>query len=74
MLADFGLANFVKDDSLHTFCGTPAFIAPEIASHNHYGTAVDWWALGVLIFQLFTLSTVRGPFSTRRPVGCTSRP
>ena len=59
VLADFGLANWVKHDgsSLQTFCGTPAFIAPEIAAQNGYGTAADWWSLGILIYQCLTLRT-----------------
>jgi len=59
VLADFGLATWVKHDgtSLQTFCGTPAFIAPEVATQSGYGTAADWWSLGVLIFQCLTLTT-----------------
>jgi len=59
VLADFGLANWVKNDgaSLQTFCGTPAFIAPEVATQNGHGAAADWWSLGVLIFQCLTLCT-----------------
>lgn len=53
VLADLGLANWTKSDgtSLHTFCGTAAFIAPEVANHNGYGTAADWWSLGVLMYS-----------------------
>jgi len=64
VLADFGLANWVKNDgsSLQTFCGTPAFIAPEVAAQNGHGIAADWWSLGVLIFQCLTLHTpFQGP-------------
>jgi serine/threonine protein kinase len=59
VLADFGLANWLKNDgaSLQTFCGTPAFIAPEVAAQNGHGAAADWWSLGVLIFQCLTLYT-----------------
>ena len=57
VLADFGLANFVQSDNLHSFCGTPAFVAPEVVTHSGHGTAADWWSLGVLIYQCFTLST-----------------
>ena len=49
---------------MHTFCGTPAFIAPEVAARNGHGTAADWWSLGVLIYQLLTLATpFEGPTS-----------
>ena len=59
VLADFGLATWVKHDgsSLQTFCGTPAFLAPEVATQSGYGTAADWWSLGILIHQCLTLTT-----------------
>ena len=65
VLADMGLANFTKSELLHSFCGTPSFIAPEVARSHGYGTAADWWGLGVLVCQMLTLHT---PFegSTQR--------
>jgi serine/threonine protein kinase len=44
VLADFGLANWPKNDNLTTFCGTAAFIAPEVAASTGHGSAADWWA------------------------------
>ena len=64
VLADFGLANFAKNDNLTTFCGTAAFIAPEVAASTAYGTAADWWSLGILICQCLTLTT---PFEGANP-------
>ena len=65
VLADFGLANFSKNDhNLTTFCGTAAFIAPEVAASAGYGTAADWWSLGILICQCLTLTT---PFEGPNP-------
>jgi serine/threonine protein kinase len=52
-LADFGLAKKLKSpDSLRTQCGTPAYVAPEILNGQAYGTQVDMWSFGVVIYIL----------------------
>jgi len=50
-LADFGLAT-VASKCNRTFCGTVEYIAPEIIAGENHGEAVDFWALGILAFEL----------------------
>ncbi|MDP2435383.1 MAG: protein kinase [archaeon] len=52
-LTDFGLSKPLGDaDRTETMCGTPGYLAPEILSGRPYSTSVDFWSLGVLMFEI----------------------
>lgn len=57
-IADFGLSTILSMEQqhggelLHTACGTPGYVAPEIIAHEGYTAAVDMWSVGVIIYIL----------------------
>jgi serine/threonine protein kinase len=54
-ITDFGLVKPGLIDSrasTATFCGTPQYMAPEIIRHGRYTKAVDWWAFGILLYEM----------------------
>ncbi|KAK4259574.1 hypothetical protein QN277_005891 [Acacia crassicarpa] len=56
-VSDFGLSavsDQIRQDGLfHTFCGTPAYVAPEVLARKGYdGAKVDLWSCGVVLFVL----------------------
>ncbi|CAD5229254.1 unnamed protein product [Bursaphelenchus okinawaensis] len=50
-LTDFGFAKEIHNKS-YTLCGTAEYLAPELANRSGHNRCVDYWALGVLIFEL----------------------
>lgn len=50
-LTDFGFAKVVELRT-DTLCGTPEYIAPEVLLNKGHGKPVDWWTLGILIYEM----------------------
>ena len=56
-LTDFGLSKVLlskRNARAYTICGTPQYIAPEIIKSKGYDKTVDWWSLGVLMFEMLS--------------------
>jgi len=68
-LTDYGMCKegmTRPGDVTSTFCGTPNYIAPEILRGDDYSFSVDWWALGVLMYEMMA---GRSPFDTGPAMG-----
>jgi len=66
-LTDFGFAKVVEPGSrTYTLCGTPEYIAPEVLLNKGHGKPVDWWTLGILIYEMIV---GQPPFCDEEPMG-----
>jgi serine/threonine protein kinase len=54
LLTDFGLSkqDVIENDSAHSFCGTVSYLAPEMLRRAGHGKPVDWYLVGVLLYEM----------------------
>jgi serine/threonine kinase 32 len=54
-LTDFNIAvRFREDKPLTAVAGSMAYMAPEILSKKGYFSSIDWWSLGVIVYEMAT--------------------
>jgi len=70
-LTDFGFAKIIEPGTrTYTLCGTPEYIAPEVLLNKGHGKPVDWWTLGILIYEMIV---GQPPFCDEDPMGIYQR-
>lgn len=63
-LCDFGFAKRIERSKTWTLCGTPDYLSPELIMSKGYGYSIDWWAIGVMTFEMLVGNT---PFFASDP-------
>lgn len=64
-MTDLGFCKKINDSRTYTLCGMPEYLAPEVILGKEYSFSVDWWAIGVLIYEM---SAGYPPFFARNPM------
>jgi len=64
-LTDFGFAKIIDNEKTYTLCGTPEYLAPEILLNKGHGKPVDWWTLGIILYEMLVGSD---PFGDEDPM------